>query len=177
LSSMRWLHLAGPQHNLNMQLQQSPGFQALELRPGVTLRIATPEDIDFAERVTAENMRDFYIRRGSAWDCQRYKTTFADFENFILCVEDAPAGVMRLQCNPGELWVRGLEVTEKYWNRGLGTACVLAAVSWAKDFGQSRVCVKVFADNRAIHLYETLGFVQERSDGNLTWLRLSLDTH
>lgn len=138
---------------------------------GAQLLRAREQDVDFAEAITAENMVEFYARRGGAWDARRYKDTFADFENFILWVGDAPAGIIRLQRTAEGLWIRGLEVTQAYWNRGLGSACVKAAFALAQNAGIETVFVKVFAENRAIHMYEVLGFERTDTDGNLTWLQ------
>jgi RimJ/RimL family protein N-acetyltransferase len=59
----------------------------------------------------------------------------------------------------GEL---GLSVLRSHSGAGLGRALCQRAISEAPALGISRIELKVREDNdRAIHLYETLGFVQE----------------
>lgn len=134
------------------------------------IRRAFDRDTLFAERVTGENMEPYYLRRKDRWSKALYISSFDDFENFILLYGGERAGVLRLQSDGDALAIRGLEVTRQYWDRGLGTAAVLYALSFARRQGESRVKVKSFSENPALRLYARLGFEQVATDGNMTWL-------
>lgn len=79
--------------------------------------------------------------------------------------------------NAGEL---GVAVLKKYWSNGIGSMLVDEAIYWFENFSSlEHLVLDVFADNqRAIHLYERLGFVKtdeaqaSDSHGNTrtTWL-------
>jgi putative acetyltransferase len=56
----------------------------------------------------------------------------------------------------------GVGVHPAYQGIGLGRAMMEAAVAWAEDVGVERLELAVRADNdRAIALYESMGFVRE----------------
>lgn len=57
----------------------------------------------------------------------------------------------------------GISIQEEYSNNGTGSKMIQRLIDWAKaDKEIEKVCLEVFADNeRAIHVYEKLGFVVE----------------
>ncbi len=56
----------------------------------------------------------------------------------------------------------GLSVRRAFWGYGLGRALCQTIFAQAKQFGVTRIALRVRADNaRAIHLYESLGFAHE----------------
>ncbi|WP_251428512.1 GNAT family N-acetyltransferase [Sutcliffiella horikoshii] len=57
----------------------------------------------------------------------------------------------------------GISIQEKYCNNGLGSQMINRLLEWAKaDEEIEKVCLEVFAHNdRAIHVYEKLGFKVE----------------
>ncbi len=53
-------------------------------------------------------------------------------------------------------------VSPELRGRGIGRALMVAAVAWAERSPLQKLALAVFADNeRAVHLYRSLGFVQE----------------
>ncbi len=57
----------------------------------------------------------------------------------------------------------GISIQEEYCNNGLGRKMIIRLLDWAKaDHQIEKVCLEVFAHNeRAIHVYEKLGFKVE----------------
>ncbi len=57
----------------------------------------------------------------------------------------------------------GMAVRKEWRSTGVGRALLQSLLDWAKDNPQvEKVCLEVFANNsRAIHLYQSLGFVEE----------------
>jgi len=56
----------------------------------------------------------------------------------------------------------GLGVQKRFWGFGVGRALTEALIAAAREQGILRIALRVRADNaRAIHLYESLGFVHE----------------
>jgi ribosomal protein S18 acetylase RimI-like enzyme len=54
-------------------------------------------------------------------------------------------------------------LVDRGWRgRGVGSALIRAAISWARDRGLHKLCLEVFAHNTAaIALYRKYGFVEE----------------
>jgi RimJ/RimL family protein N-acetyltransferase len=57
----------------------------------------------------------------------------------------------------------GMAIRKEWRAKGVGRALLQSLLDWAQDNPQiEKVCLEVFANNsRAIHLYESLGFVEE----------------
>ena len=77
----------------------------------------------------------------------------------ISCLHFTGGARARIQ-HTGEF---GVSVLKDYWDQGIGTAMVQELIHWAKDSNVIRkLNLRVRSDNaRAIHVYQTLGFVQE----------------
>ncbi|GFZ32958.1 acetyltransferase [Clostridium zeae] len=57
----------------------------------------------------------------------------------------------------------GIQVLKNYWNLGIGKELVKCLINWAKENEKVyKISLRVRADNQnAIHLYKTLGFMEE----------------
>lgn len=56
----------------------------------------------------------------------------------------------------------GMLVDRTWRGRGVGSALIQAAVTWAREHGLHKLCLEVFAQNEAaIALYRKCGFVEE----------------
>jgi RimJ/RimL family protein N-acetyltransferase len=57
----------------------------------------------------------------------------------------------------------GIQVLKNYWNLGIGKELVKCLINWAKENETIyKISLRVRADNKgAIHLYKTLGFMEE----------------
>ena len=77
----------------------------------------------------------------------------------IGCLHFAGGDRARIQ-HTGEF---GVSVLKDYWDQGIGTAMVQELIQWAKYSNAIRkLNLRVRSDHdRAIHVYEKLGFVQE----------------
>jgi RimJ/RimL family protein N-acetyltransferase len=140
-----------------------------------TIRRATPHDanalVELAESVGREEGR--WILGTGPWrsisDERRYLRSIQRYPDAaVLVAEDAGHIVGRLSLSrdphPASRHVAdlGLMVAESHRRRGVGTALLDEAVTWARSAGVSKLELHVFPWNApALGLYESFGFVQE----------------
>jgi RimJ/RimL family protein N-acetyltransferase len=140
-----------------------------------TIRRATPHDanalVELAESVGREEGR--WILGTGPWrsisDERRYLRSIQRYPDAaVLVAEDAGHIVGRLSLSrdphPASRHVAdlGLMVAESHRRRGVGTALLDEAVTWARSAGVSKLELHVFPWNApALRLYESFGFVQE----------------
>lgn len=140
-----------------------------------TIRRATPHDanalVELAESVGREEGR--WILGTGPWrsvsDERRYLRSIQRYPDAaVLVAEDAGHIVGRLSLSrdphPASRHVAdlGLMVAESHRRRGVGTALLDEAVTWARSAGVSKLELHVFPWNvPALGLYESFGFVQE----------------
>lgn len=57
----------------------------------------------------------------------------------------------------------GMSIQEAYTNQGIGSRLITTLLEWAREDGRvEKITLEVFSNNeRAIHLYSKLGFVEE----------------
>lgn len=57
----------------------------------------------------------------------------------------------------------GMSIQEAYTNKGIGSSLIKSLIDWAKEDNRvEKISLEVFSNNeRAIHLYSKLGFIEE----------------
>ena|SRR5438874_5432280 len=145
---------------------------------GVTIREAKPEDaakiIAFIQRMTEEPGIGVVTSPGefnlTVEQEEQFITAHAEADNSILLVGDAGGEIVAVaNCTGGQRkanrhnCVLGISVRKEWRDRGLGTAVMRRLLDWARQSGVvTRVELEVFPHNdRAIHVYEKLGFQHE----------------
>lgn len=123
-----------------------------------TLRVATPADRAFAERLGQDNMAAYRASRNIAWDPARFEASWASFDNRVIETRGVPVGVLRLHELPDALEIRDLQLLPAYRGRGLGAWAVRQAFGRAAELGKAELRLRVFPENPARRLYERLGF-------------------
>jgi RimJ/RimL family protein N-acetyltransferase len=141
----------------------------------IRLRRASPGDaqalVDLAEEVGREEGR--WILGTGPWrsvgDERRYlRTVRRHSDAAVFVAEDDERIVARLSLardpHPASRHVAdlGLMVAEGYRRRGIGSALLEQAVSWARSTGVRKLELHVFPWNQpALRLYESFGFERE----------------
>ena len=81
----------------------------------------------------------------------------------IVAVADGQiVGLLHVEVSPHGFGEVGMLVDRGWRGRGVGSALIQAAISWARRQGLHKLCLEVFAHNTAaIGLYRKSGFVEE----------------
>lgn len=144
---------------------------------GLTLESVTPDD---AERVVAVNRCQDLVRRDEPWyapDVSRQMDAMALRQmkeggaGYMAAVDryGQVAGALLLLCRGGVGFIADVGTAPMWRRRGVASALVLAAATWAREKGCHLVGLTARRDESPRHLYASLGFrvVGESID----WLR------
>lgn len=131
------------------------------------LRPALEADFAFCESLTRTNMASYHSARDVAWDPDRFRDSWARFDNSVITADGDSAGLLRLLVVGGALEIRDLQVAPAYRSLGIGTWAVAQAKSQAGSRGLEELRLRVYTDNPARHLYARLGFKADSIDGGV----------
>jgi GNAT superfamily N-acetyltransferase len=126
--------------------------------PLYRLRQATIDDFPFAESLTHRNMDGYYRRHNLVWRGDLFLCSWRESENFVLEVDGAPVGVMRVTEENDSLHIRDVQVAEGWRGQGAGTFLLNTAHRWARARGLAECQLRVFVDNPAARLYIRMGY-------------------
>jgi ribosomal protein S18 acetylase RimI-like enzyme len=149
--------------------------------PNVTLRPITPEDVPFLQRVYAstrteelapvpwtDQRKDEFLamqfRQQHEYYQQRYRAAAFD----VILVDGRPAGRLYIDRRPTDLHVIDIAFLPEFRGAGLGTA-ILRALREEAAASSHTMSIYVEKMNRALGLYERLGFVRI-DDTEVYWL-------
>lgn len=137
---------------------------------GVSLRAATPDDMEFLSRVYASTRDEELAVTG--WD-DATKRTFltqqfraqhdyyrANYEHTdwdVVLVDDEPAGRLYVARWPETIRIVDISLLPGHRGRGIGERLIRTLLAEAVDTGKS-VTIHVEHQNRAMSLYRRLGF-------------------
>lgn len=141
------------------------------------LRPALEADLAFCESLYRLNMASYLSARGIAWDPDRYQASWAEFENFVILVDDQPAGLLRLLVVDGAIEIRDLQVVRKHQGLGAGSWAIAQAKSKAVSRGIGELRLRVFADNPAKLLYTRLAFKIDTIDDDVVHMSHALPSN
>ena len=83
-------------------------------------------------------------------------------ESIVAVADGQLIGMIHIEVSRHGFGDLGMLVDRGWRRQGVGSALVAAAIGWAHDHGLHKLCLEVFAHNRAaIGLYRKSGFVEE----------------
>lgn len=122
------------------------------------------EDLAFSAEITYVNMRSYYEHYSVDWDCSKIEDQIQDLANFDILVNGEVVGAIRLTFDNDGCYVRDLQVSERYQNKGIGALALSECERLAIESGANRLKLRVFKISPAFHLYERVGFVIDNAD-------------
>lgn len=139
----------------------------------VDLRPATKEDYAFAERLYVETMRPL-LQRLDAWDeadvLGRFRESFDVIQVRIVRFAETDVGFMQTSETAAEINLDQIHLRRGYRCRGIGSRLIgdLQSAAVAKKKALSLAVVR---GNRALVLYQRLGFIVVGEDATKLYLR------
>ena len=128
--------------------------------PAFALRPGRRDDFAFAEAIYIDSMRPLMIALGSWNEAERraslrrsYKTT----EISIVTLNGADIGWMQVSERDTDYNLAQIQLLDDYCGRGIGTSLIRDLLDRAGNEGKT-VSLSAVRTNRAIRLYERLGF-------------------
>jgi ribosomal protein S18 acetylase RimI-like enzyme len=124
------------------------------------LRQATDQDDPFIRKLYIDTMQPLLSAFG-AWDTDKNLASFDQHyrvaEATIIVVDGADVGWLQIHDDGDDLSLHQLHIVEAYRNRGIGTRLIRKLIARA-DRQTKRVTLSVVKNNRALSLYQRLGF-------------------
>ena len=154
----------------------------------VTLRNATPEDMEFLATLYSDTRRqevaawgwpqaqqDIFLRMQFDAQCRSYRAGFPDAIDHIVYLDGVAVGRMLVSHEPAGIHLIDIALLEVCKNQGAGTGLLRRLLRDCKAQG-TPVRLQVMQGNRAIRLYRRLGFIETSSDPmyvQMEWTPLS----
>lgn len=129
------------------------------------LRDASPADEAWLEDLRRRAYADLFIATWGGWDEVRHSRQFAESLGrgriSIIEADGVRVGMIQLSTGKDAVEIGEIQIDPRYQGRGLGTSVLLDVMSEARSRGRS-VRLSVGLENqKAIRLYERLGFLTE----------------
>lgn len=142
----------------------------------ITLRDAVPEDAEFLARLYCDvrsqetgawgwppEQQELFLRMQFDAQCRSYRAGFPDATDRIICLDTAAIGRILIARNATTTHLIDIALLGLHRNRGIGTMLLHQLLQECERQGHA-LRLQVLQGNRAIRLYQRLGFVQASAD-------------
>jgi ribosomal protein S18 acetylase RimI-like enzyme len=141
-----------------------------QVNKDVSLHPASDADLAFARELTRVNMRDYYSQCGLIWQPEGFDAQWPLRENYLILKADTCAGYLGVTRESSYLYVRDVQLIERYRGEGVGGRVMGRVTEMAIEQRCACVRLKVFKTNPAVHWYKRLGFVSVGEEQALLWM-------
>jgi GNAT superfamily N-acetyltransferase len=132
-------------------------------------------DLCASADITYKNMRSYYEHFSVDWELDKIREQIDDLENLDILYHDAVVGAIRLAFDPEGCYVRDLQVSEKYQNKGIGAAALAECERLAIEAGANQLRLRVFKISPAHRLYLRYGFEVDREEDRFFYMSRKID--
>jgi GNAT superfamily N-acetyltransferase len=109
--------------------------------------------------ITYDNMQTYYAHYSVDWQQTKILEQIVELDNWDILSDGESIGALRLSFDNDECYLRDLQVSALFQNKGIGAEVLAEAVRLAKNSGARRLRLKVFKISPAHHLYTRKGFI------------------
>ncbi|WP_144393885.1 GNAT family N-acetyltransferase [Pleionea sediminis] len=121
-------------------------------------------DLSKSAEITYKNMRSYYEHYSVDWNQSTVEELIASLKNWDILFNGTIVGAIRLAFDNSGCYVRDLQVSESYQNKGIGAAALKECERIAIHEGASQLRLRVFKISPAYRLYERNGFVVDKEE-------------
>ncbi len=137
----------------------------------LALRPAESSEFEVSESLSRLNMSSYRASRGIVWDSERFRSSWAEFENLAIVQGSQCCGFIRLHPEGEALAIRDVQIVPELQGGGIGTWAIEQIKQLASVRGYGVVQLRVYPENPAMALYARLGFVVERTEDAVVHMR------
>lgn len=109
-------------------------------------------------------MHPYYERYLVDWDKFKILEQISSLDNWDILFEGEVVGAIRLSFNSDECYLRDLQVSERFRNKGIGAAALIESTRLAQASGVKKLKLRVFKISPAYQLYKRSGFTLVSKD-------------
>jgi len=115
-------------------------------------------DLSKSAEITYNNMRPYYEHYLVDWEQPKILEQIMSLDNWDILSDGEVVGAIRLSFDSNECYLRDLQVSEKFRNKGIGAAALSESTRLALASGVKKLKLRVFKISPAHHLYKRNGF-------------------
>ncbi|RUO69401.1 GNAT family N-acetyltransferase [Idiomarina ramblicola] len=124
--------------------------------------------------ITYQNMRSYYERYSVDWDQPKIVEQISCLQNWDILLDGEVVGALRLEFDDGGCYLRDLQVSEPFQNKGIGAAALTESFRLARESHAQQIRLRVFKISSAHNLYKRFGFKVVSEDDR--FFNMALDT-
>ena len=143
---------------------------------GFEWRAATPRDLDFARRLTCDNMLRYYIDHDLLWQDEAFDAGWHYRDSWLIVRDETPIGFFSLSQDARALYVRELQIDQAWQGQGAGSWAIDQVIGMALQARRPALRLTVFDNNPAQKLYVRKGLRIVGRDEYFLRMQLDLST-
>ncbi|MGV8162152.1 MAG: GNAT family N-acetyltransferase [Candidatus Nanoarchaeia archaeon] len=128
------------------------------------LRHAEDKDYNFIYNLLRENMLDAFIKNWGEWNDKSFEENYRKENIRIIDFENSSIGYIDFKFKSDCGYVNNIQILAKFRGKGIGTQIMPLLEDETLRHGLKKIRLKVFKDNKAIKLYESLGYASISED-------------
>jgi len=131
-------------------------------------------DLSKSAEITYKNMRPYYEHYLVDWEQPKILEQILNLDNLDILSNDEVIGAIRLSVDNDECYLRDLQVSEEFRNKGIGAAALSEVTRLALASGVRKVKLRVFKISPAHHLYKRNGFALISEDEKFYYMEKTI---
>lgn len=114
--------------------------------------------------ITYDNMRTYYAHYSVDWQQHQILEQIVSLDNWDIISDGELVGALRLSFDNDGCYLRDLQISALFQNKGIGAAALAESVQLAQKSGAKKLRLRVFKISPAYHLYKRKGFTVVSED-------------
>lgn len=124
--------------------------------------------------ITYDNMRSYYLHYSVDWELPKILEQIAELDNWDILSDGKLIGALRLSFDNDGCYLRDLQVSALFQNKGIGAEALTESKRLAQQLGANKLTLKVFKISPAYHLYKRKGFTVISEDQRFYYMEQKL---
>ncbi len=127
-------------------------------------------DLSKSAEITYDNMRTYYAHFSVDWKQPKILEQIVNLDNWDILSNGELIGALRLSFDSDGCYLRDLQVSSLFQNKGIGAEALAESVRLAQKSGAKKLSLRVFKISPAHHLYKRKGFTVVREDDRFYYM-------
>jgi len=119
-------------------------------------------------------MKPYYEANAVDWDQEKVLAQIIHLENWDILSDSKVIGAIRLAFDDDGCYLRDLQVSQEYQNKGIGAEALGEAKRLAKKAGVSEIRLRVLKISPAYNLYRRKGFEVSSDDERFYYMEKTI---
>jgi GNAT superfamily N-acetyltransferase len=135
----------------------------------------TANDLSKSAKITYDNMRSYYAHYSVDWKQPKILEQIVGLDNWDILSSGEVIGALRLSFDNDGCYLRDLQVSALFQNKGIGAEALSEAMRLAKKYGAKKIKLRVFKISPAHHLYQRKGFTVVSDDERFYYMEQEIN--